>query len=116
MGSSGIKAVVQRNEELVRFVIDQNANVKYQNEDGYTALMIAVEQGYVNIAKQIILKDATTLDQVNYKNLTPLEIAKEKKDANMITLLKRFQMQPEKTFWQKLRICQESCCANFRLL
>ena len=59
---------LEKNEEMVQFLIDQNANVRYQNEDGFTALMIAAFNGDVNIVEKIILKDATTLDQVNYKN------------------------------------------------
>jgi len=132
-----MRAIVYKNEEIVQFLIDQNANVKYQNEDGDTALMIAVRDRNVNIAKQIILKDATTLDQVNKDNKTPLDIAKMQKDAttldqvnknkktplgiakmqkdaDMITLVKTFQMQPEKTFCQEQRICKEKklCCAK----
>ncbi len=49
-----IRAAWMGNEEVVKYLIDQKANLNIQNEDGYTALIQATYSGLTNIVKMLI--------------------------------------------------------------
>ena len=47
-----IWASSEGHEKIVKFLIDDNANVNIQNDEGKTALTIATFKGYKKIVKQ----------------------------------------------------------------
>ena len=51
---------------MVSLLMDQGANLSYQNEHGNTALHEAVLKGHLSVVKRIISgKDKTVINQVN---------------------------------------------------
>lgn len=61
---------------MVSLLMDQGANLRYQNEYGNTALHEAALNGHHSVVKKIVSgKDKKVIDQVNNAGETPLIIA-----------------------------------------
>ncbi len=60
---------------MVTLLMDQGANLSYQNEYGNTALHEAVLNDHHSVVKEIVSKKGINLNQVNNAGETPLIIA-----------------------------------------
>ncbi|MEL4896292.1 ankyrin repeat domain-containing protein [Crocosphaera sp. Alani8] len=74
--------------KLVKFLLNNGANVNLKNEAGMTALMIAAEEGYVNIL-QLLLEKGADVNIKNESGETALNLAEERKNEKVIEILKR---------------------------
>ena len=73
--------------EQVKICIDQGVDVNSTDEDGYSALQAAAENGYLEVVKFLVLKGA----DVHYKGeYTALELAKLSKNLDIIEYLEQF--------------------------
>lgn len=72
--------------EIVKLLLEKEANVNHQSNYGWTALMLACEKGNIKIVKLLLEKKA----QINLKNIeksTALMIACEKNHMEIVKLL-----------------------------
>lgn len=80
-------AVEAKHEEMVKFLLQNNANVNHKNYKSWTPLMIAAEKNLEKIAKCIIDKDKNTINEIDANGLTPLMIAADFNNEEMIKFL-----------------------------
>lgn len=75
------------NSVIIKMLIDKGANVDARNKQGYTPLHTAVENNNLEAANEIINGKANV--EIRADNMKrPIDIAMDKKEDSMITLLK----------------------------
>ncbi|HUI68417.1 MAG TPA: ankyrin repeat domain-containing protein [Nitrospirota bacterium] len=79
--------VSKNNEEAVDLFIKAEINLDAKNENGKTALIIASENGYVNVLKKLIKLKAASLNYFDKSGNTALMAASGKGHENIVKLL-----------------------------
>jgi len=91
-----IWATIFGKTQIVKLLIEKNADVRHQNSIGATALMFAIENDHFDIAKILIQKNPMTFFQKDKNGLTPLMNAcRSKGKSNVISL---FRSLPDITY------------------
>jgi len=80
-----IRATEVASIEIINDLIEKGANVNHTCRTGQTPLHFAVEYNRIDVAK-LLLEKGTNIDH-RYKNKTPLDIAIQNKNDEMIKLL-----------------------------
>ena len=71
-------------------MLDKGAEVDRADEDGFTPLYIACQNGHVDAAR-LLLEKGAEVDRATKKGSTPLGIAQKKGHSAIIALLKEHQ-------------------------
>jgi len=82
-----IEAIHQGNEKTALYLLEKNPNVRVKTDDGLTPLLAACYKKMPELAKKIIRLDAATLDDVSPGGMTPLSLAFQGNDPELIKLL-----------------------------
>lgn len=77
------------NKEIVELLLKQGANANLQNEDGYTALLIAVSSGNKEIV-QLLLENGADINIKNIDGKTAWSLAEERNYSKIVDLLKKY--------------------------
>lgn len=85
-GSALLIAVENNEYDIVRILIDANADKFQLRYDRYNALHIAVTQNNLDIARLLLNNNADT-DFINDDGLTPLQLAEKKNNREMAKLI-----------------------------
>ena len=80
-----LRACLENQLEVVELLCSKGADISAQRNDGDTSLHIAVRENLLEVTKVLLRYGATLI--TNKDGLTPLDIAKRKKSANIIALL-----------------------------
>ncbi|MHB8055561.1 MAG: ankyrin repeat domain-containing protein [Candidatus Aminicenantales bacterium] len=81
-----IRAALSRNADGVHFLLDQGFDIDVRNiENGRTALLMAVDFGNRDGARALAMRGAN-VNAVDKEGMTPLSIAVEKGDAELVDL------------------------------
>lgn len=78
--------VKKANSLVVKTLIKAGANLDLQDQEGFTALMMAIQKKY-NEAAKVLLEAGASLDLQNQKGLTALMIAVTNSNPKMVYLL-----------------------------
>jgi ankyrin repeat protein len=82
-------AALQNHPGLVKLLLQQKAKVNLPLKKNNTALHFAAECGYAPLIQKLLSQGAA-VDQRNDDGQTPLEIAKDKEEWDIVRLMKRF--------------------------
>jgi ankyrin repeat protein len=84
-------AVIDEENEVVKLLLENGANVNIQDDNGYTALHFASKENLLDVAKLLLEHGANTNTQDVHGN-TPLfwAVFKSKGEGKMIKLLLRY--------------------------
>jgi len=89
-GNTALKcAVYEGNSEVVKALLEHNADVDETSSDGYTALGFAAFQGDFTMAKLLFENNAKPHFRANKSKRTPLQIAEKQGYPEIVTLLRR---------------------------
>ena len=78
-------ACLENQLEVVELLCSRGADVSAQRNDGDTSLHIAVRENLLEVMKVLLRYGATLI--TNKDGLTPLEIAKEKQNSEIVAVL-----------------------------
>ena len=78
-------ACLENQLEVVELLCNKGTDVSAQRNDGDTSLHIAVRKNLLEITKVLLRYGATLIS--NKDGLTPLEIAKEKQNSEIVAVL-----------------------------
>lgn len=81
-----IEAIEGGKLEAVKLLLEKGANINTKDGKGHTALMISIQCGYQEIARWLVLNGAN----VNLGFPTPLMLARQRQDSEIVELLKGF--------------------------
>ena len=73
----------------MELLLKQGANANLQNEDGYTALLIAVSSGNKEIV-QLLLENGADINIKNIDGKTAWSLAEERNYSKIVDLLKKY--------------------------
>lgn len=86
---------------VVQKLIDANAKLDSVDKDGYTAVLIAVNQGTLNLEKasfietlKVLIKAGADLTIANKFNESPLSIARNRKARDFLPLIEKASQTP----------------------
>ncbi|KAK0737454.1 hypothetical protein B0T21DRAFT_410905 [Apiosordaria backusii] len=82
-------------EEMARRLVEANANLEATDKAGATSLLIAVEKGFCRIAKMLLHKGADVERCLDGDDRTPLIIAAERFDEEMMEVLLDAENKPD---------------------
>ncbi len=98
-----MRAAALNRPQIVDFLIDRKADLNHQDADGYSALMIAVENGNVSIVRKLV-KAKAKLNLINIEHETAYLIAKRKRNETIQKILKQSGALTNKTHSSPARI------------
>jgi hypothetical protein len=77
-------AIIENYPELVNYFVDKGASCNLQNDDGDTALHLAIKTGNINIIKKV-LEGKAALDIANNDDIIPFEMltSEQKKELGL---------------------------------
>ena len=77
-------SIIENYPELVNYFVDKGASCNLQNDDGDTALHLAIRNGDINIIKKV-LEGKAALDIPNNEDIIPFEMltSEQKKDLGL---------------------------------
>ena len=76
-------------------LVREDVQVNQRSNTGDTPLIIAVREGYVNIAELLLRKDNILVGKANKIGATPLCIAQDMSHAKLVALLRRKMKRPQ---------------------
>ena len=80
-------AVSTKSLDMVKLLIENGANINMGSKNAYTPLMYSASNNSLDIAKYLIEKGTDVNAETKKRELTALDIAKDKNDKEMVTLL-----------------------------
>lgn len=84
-------AVQQGDIDLVRYHIRQGIDLDFQHMEAFSTLLLeSVEHNQLEIARLLLESGADPKKAEGYGGVTPLKLAKEKKNKEMILLIKEY--------------------------
>lgn len=90
---------VQRGDlALVNYHISQGIDVDFQHMEAFSTLLLeSITFNQLDIAELLLESGADPAKAEGYSGLTPLKLAKQKKNKDMVLLLKKYL--PRRSFW-----------------
>ena len=73
-----INAVLGRDTDSVRFLLEQGTNPNIQNDEGYAPIILAIDQNNIDIVN-LLLKAGVNPNELDAEGYTPLIQAVKKK-------------------------------------
>ncbi len=87
-------AVKKNHFSVVKYLVEQGANINAREKDGWSILHRAVETNKLSIVQYLVENGADLHARTNYNKETPLEMAKnDKKDQEIIAYLENAVLQ-----------------------
>lgn len=80
-------ALINRQTEIARYLIEQNADVNLKDKDDDSPLHYTGIFGNLEIAELLLAKGATSLNEGNNRQMTPLHFACERGHADVVEFL-----------------------------
>ena len=83
---------VQRGDlALLKYHIDQGIDLDFQHAEAFSTLLLeSIEQEHVSIARLLLENGANPAKAEGYSGITPLKLAKTKKNKELVQLIKSF--------------------------
>jgi len=72
--------------DIVKFLVENGANINHQFENGYTPLHVAICEDHSSVAEYLI-KNGADVGIISHKGETTIESAMIKADANLVKLI-----------------------------
>ena len=84
-------AVQNGDIDLVKYHVSQGIDLDFQHMEAFSTLLLeSIEYNRIDIAKLLLENGADPRKSEGYSGLTPLKLAKQKRNKEMVKLVKSF--------------------------